>query len=178
MAKSATAVNRDGTGRSTASSGRATFAIGVFMLGTAFALSYALLNVWPNSTVENGATVWINLTESTALGIAMICGALGAYVHVATSFASYAGNRTLSSSWIWWFLLRPAIGAALALMAYFIMRSGVLLNGPLGELVSPPGIAALSAICGLFSKQVIDKVKNVSDTAFNTAQDAERHDKL
>jgi len=158
--------------------GRATFSVGLFLFSLAIVLAYLLLTVWPTSTVEEGRTVWLNLTESTALAIAMICGALGSYVHVATSFASFAGNRSLEPSWVWWFLLRPAIGAALALITYFLMRSGFLLDGPLGEVVSPFGIAAVSACVGLISKQAVDKMRNISDTAFNTAQDAERNDKL
>lgn len=177
MAKSSTS-DHDVQGRSSAAHGRTTFVVGLFMIATAFALAYLLLKTWPSSANEGGQTVWINLTESVALSITMICGALGSYVHVATSFASFAGNRSLRPSWVWWFVLRPAIGAALALMIYFIMRSGFLLDGPLGEVVSPFGIAAVSAITGVFSKQAIDKLKNISDTAFNSSQDAERFDKL
>lgn len=174
MARSTTAVNRDAQ----VSHGRATMIVGTFMVFMAFGLAYLLLQVWPQSTSEEGQIIWINLTEATALAIAMICGALGSFVHVATSFSSFAGNRSLKPSWVWWFLLRPPIGAALALMIYFIMRSGFLLDGPLGEVVSPTGIAAVSTTIGLFAKQAIDKLKNVSDTAFNSAQDSERYDKL
>jgi len=176
MTKTTTAGRDTAAARSTA--GRATFAVGFFLFSLAVALAYGLLYVWPTSVVENGDTVWLNLTETTGLSIAMICGALGAYIHVATSFASFAGNRSLEPSWIWWFVLRPAIGAALALMFYFVMRSGLMLDGPLGDAVSPFGIAAMSAVVGLISKQLIDKLRNVSDTTFNTAQDAERSDKL
>ena len=179
MAKSATTASQGRAGGSSAAgAGRATLVVGFFMFALGLLLAYGLLQVWPASSVADGHTVWINLTERTALSIAMICGALGAYVHVATSFASFAGNRTLQPSWLWWFLLRPVIGAAVALLIYFIMRSGFLLNGPLGSVVSPFGIAAVSAGIGLISKQAVDKLRNISDTAFNTAQDAERHDKL
>ncbi|MDJ0893722.1 MAG: hypothetical protein QNJ92_01160 [Alphaproteobacteria bacterium] len=178
MARSTGAVSRETPSKASVAHSRATLAVGIFMVLIAFALAYLLLKVWPQSTSEDGQIIWINLTESTALAIAMICGGLGSFVHVATSFSSFAGNRSLKPSWIWWFLLRPPIGAALALMVYFITRSGFLLDGPLGEVVSPTGIAALSATVGLFAKQAIDKLKNVSDVAFNSAQDAERYDKL
>ena len=46
------------------------------------------------------------------------------------------------------------------------------------EVISPFGIAALAGIVGLSSKQFIDKLKNITDTTFSTAQDDERADKL
>ena len=95
-----------------------------------------------------------------------------------SSFTSFAGNRSMSASWVWWFILRPPMGAAIALIAYFILRSGLLLDGQLGVQVSPFGIAALGGIIGLFSKQLIDKLRSVADTTFNTTQDENRADMI
>lgn len=152
--------------------------VGLFMMGLAGFLGYALLTVWPSSALQNGAVIWSGLTEGIGLSIAMIAGALGSFIHVATSFTSFAGNRSLSASWVWWFILRPPMGAAIALIAYFVLRSGVLLDGQLGVQVSPFGIAALGGIIGLFSKQIIDKLRSIADTTFDSVQDENRADKL
>ncbi len=157
---------------------RETVITGIFVAALGVFLALMLLRVWPSTAIRDGQVIWVNLTETSALTIVMVSGALGAFIHIATSFASYAGNRTLSPSWVWWFLLRPAIGAAMALVAYFVLRSGLLLDGDLGTDVSPFGIAALAGIVGLWSKQFIDKLKNVSDTAFSTSSDDQRTDKL
>jgi len=179
MANGTTTVNHKGRGHSPHhSAGRDTIVIGLFVAALVVFLAATLLRIWPTTSVINGQIVWVNLTEFTALAIVMISGALGAFIHIATSFASYAGNRTLTPSWFWWFMLRPAIGAAMALIAYFILRSGLLLDGNLGTDVSPFGIAALAGLIGLASKQFIDKFKNLSDLTFNTEQDEERTDKL
>src|SRR5262245_31444816 len=61
--------------------------------------------------------------------IVLCAGALGSYVHAATSFASYVGNRRLVLSWMWWYVLRPLIGMALALIFYFVLRGGLLSTG-------------------------------------------------
>lgn len=159
-------------------SGRETRTVGVFVAAMAVALAALLLKVWPSTQIVDGNMIWINLTEATALSIVMIAGALGAFIHVATSFTSYAGNRTLASSWVWWFIMRPPIGAALALIAYFILRSDLLLSGNLGTDVSPYGIAGLAGVVGLMSKQIVDKLRNVSNAAFDTEQDEHRTDKL
>ena len=152
--------------------------IGVFVAALGIALAALMLKVWPSTTIVDGKVVWVNLTESTALSIVMIAGALGSFIHIATSFTSYAGNRTLTASWVWWFVMRPAIGAALALIAYFIVRSDLLLSGHLGTEVSPYGIAGLAGVVGLMSKQLVDKLRYVSDAAFDTEQDEHRVDKL
>ncbi len=178
MAGATSRTQSDRMETSAAGSNAATMFVGAFMLLLALVLGWALLTVWPQATVENGQTIWINLTEVRALLVAIISGALGSYVHSATSFSSFAGNRRLKPSWIWWFMLRPPIGAGLALMVYFVLRSGLLLDGPLGEVVSPFGIAAVCACIGLFSKQTVDKLKAISDTALNNDQDIERTDKL
>lgn len=170
-------VRRETSGAA-AGGGSVTFLVGVFTFMLAALLAYWLLAAWPTSTVEAGKVIWIGFTESIGLQIAMICGALGAFVHVATSFASFAGNRSLKPSWVWWFLLRPAVGAAMALIFYFVLRSGLLLDGPLGLAVSPFGVAAMSALVGLFSKHLVDKFRMISDAAFSSGNDTERHDKL
>ena len=178
MAKSTSAADHRGGRAAQSLTGRETLVVGFFMMGLAGFLGYALLTVWPSSSVEKGVVVWLGLTENIGLSIAMIAGALGSFIHVATSFTSFAGNRSLSASWVWWFILRPPMGAAIALIAYFVLRSGLLFDGQLGVQVSPLGIAALGGIIGLFSKQIIDKLRSVADTTFNTPQDENRADKL
>ncbi len=178
MAKSTSATDHRGGRAAQSLTGRETLVVGIFMMGLAGFLGYALLTVWPSSSVEKGVVIWSGLTENIGLSIAMIAGALGSFIHVATSFTSFAGNRSLSASWVWWFILRPPMGAAIALLAYFVLRSGLLLDGQLGVQVSPFGIAALGGMIGLFSKQIIDKLRSVADTTFNTPQDENRADKL
>lgn len=154
------------------------FLTGLFMLAVAAGLVAGLLYVWPSSGAIAGAIVWFGLTEASALMIAGLAGALGAFIHAATSYASFTGNRTFRTTWVWWFMLRPLIGAVLGVISYFLLRSGMLGEGALGITVSPFGIAALAAICGLVSKQLVDKLRNVLDTALDSNGDAERADRL
>jgi hypothetical protein len=155
-----------------------TFVMGIFMMALAAGLGGLLLYLWPASSMEAGKVVWTGLNETIALAIVMISGALGSFIHIANSFTSFVGNRRLSASWVWWFLLRAPMGSALALVVYFILRSGFLLDGGLGTQLSPFGIAAIGAVVGIASKQIIDKLRNVADTTFNTNEDDMRVDKL
>ncbi len=178
MAGSSTVVDQNRRRPAQYVDGFGTLVVGVFMMALAGGLGALLLYVWPSSSTVADKVVWTGLNETIALAIVMITGALGSFIHIATSFASFVGNRRLSASWVWWFLLRAPMGAALALVAYFILRSGFLLDGGLGTQLSPFGIAAVGAVIGLASKQIIDKLRNVADTTFNTSEDDMRVDKL
>jgi hypothetical protein len=48
--------------------------------------------------------------------LVIIAGMLGSFVHGATSLADYAGNNNFNKNWTWFYLLRPVIGMALALV--------------------------------------------------------------
>jgi hypothetical protein len=119
--------------------------------------------------------------------LVLLVGAIGSYVHSASSIVDYLGNRTFISSWVWWYLLRPFIGMMLALIFYFVFRGGFITGGvnPSGEdaakFINPFGIAALAGLVGMFSKVASDKLNEVFSTLFRPAPgqgDAKRGDKL
>ncbi len=175
-------------------SGSMTFFVGLTLAVVGLALFASLFEVWP--TVERGRTsamteigasllfglYTLKLTQSTGLLLlAALGGALGAYIHTVTSFSTYVGNRAFKSSWIWWYLLRIFAGAALALLLYFAFRGGLITADDASEDVNPYGVAALAGLAGLFSKQAIDKLKEVFDVFFRTPSnegDATRSDKV
>lgn len=125
------------------------------------------------------------LTTDLSLFLLVVAASgLGAYIHVATSFATYVGNGTFALSWLWWYVLRFLIGIALAVIVYLVLRGGlvnVTTFGSTASQVNPYGVAAVAGLCGLFSKQAVDKVRQVFDTIFQTPPhygDDERKDKL
>jgi hypothetical protein len=101
--------------------------------------------------------------------LALLAGALGSYLHVAQSFANFVGHRTAERSWVWWYMLRAPIGAALGVLFYFVIRAG-LTSG--ATEVSAYGVVAFGALAGLFSKQATNKLAEVFDTLFRTADKA------
>ena len=110
--------------------------------------------------------------------IVLTSGALGSYIHSATSFADYVGNRKIAVSWVWWYILRTFIGLTLAMIFYFVLRGGLLTASPAPESINPFGIAAVSGMAGMFSKQAADKLREVFDTLFKTEKPVERADDL
>ena len=119
--------------------------------------------------------------DERLLLLVIVAGMLGAFVHGATSLADYIGNNAYNRNWTWFYLLRPAIGMALALVFYFAVRGGFLSTTGGAKDINPYGIAALAAMVGMFSKQATDKLSEVFGTLFRSAPgqgDAKREDKL
>jgi hypothetical protein len=120
-------------------------------------------------------------TEEAVLFMVILLGALGGFLHLASSMANYVGNRQLLRSWVVYYFLIPFQGAALAPIVYLLLRVGVLnpANTQPGS-ASPTaslnliGIYAFAALTGLFSKQAIEMLAEVFSTIFKrvNAKDA------
>ena len=128
-------------------------------------------------------TIWTTLEERLIL-LVVSAGALGSYIHSATSYSDYRGNQEFGPSWLLWYLLRPLVGVCLALIVYFAMRGGLLsmvLSGDVAkeaQNINPFGIAAISGLTGMFSKQAADKLAEVFTTLFKSAADENRKNSL
>ena len=114
--------------------------------------------------------------------LVIIAGFLGSFIHVAVSVADYVGNRRLVSSWIYWYLLRLPVGSSLAVIVYLLIRGGILTGNTSGTDLQPFGIVGISALAGLFSKQAMDKLREVFETLFQPKEETrkayERSDKM
>jgi hypothetical protein len=169
--------------------------LGVALLFLGCLLVYLFLCLWPGA-IEKGADVnqvqevmhlWgrvvflqMTLDERLILTV-MVAGALGSFVHVATSFGDFVGNEKLANNWIWWYILRPFVAMALAAIFYFVVRGGFLSAGSQADSLNIYGIVAVAGMVGMFSKQATDKLGEVFDTLFKTGQgagDSARKDSL
>lgn len=173
--------------------------LGAFLLVLGAFLGTLLVALWPvidimRQVADAGSTAttteitisWLggsfsSSPEGALLLIVIVFGALGAFIHTVTSFADYVGNQRFEASWMWWYLLRPFIGTALALVFYVAIRGGFFAQEAQTSDVNPFGIAALAGLAGLFSKQATDKLREVFDTLFRTGEgggDDQRRDPL
>jgi hypothetical protein len=156
-------------------------ALGIGLVLLAIALAYLVACVWPASfgpDTPGGKAVTIafigtNGTLATTadvqlLMLVMVAGALGSFLHTATSFADFVGNEKLARSWLWWYLLKPFVGMGLAVIFYLVIRGGFLSAGAEAGKVNIYGIAALAGLTGMFSKQATDKLGEVFTTLFQT----------
>ncbi len=119
--------------------------------------------------------------DERLLLLVIVAGILGSFIHGATSLADYIGNDAFNRRWTWFYLLRPVIGMALALVFYFVIRGGFLTTNVGATDINPYGIAALAGLVGMFSKQATDKLSEVFSTLFKSGSgegDEKRKDSL
>jgi hypothetical protein len=118
------------------------------------------------------------LSQGELFLAAMLAGGIGSYIHGVNSFVTYVGNRSFRSSWAPWYLLRPFMGVAMAVIFYVVVRGGVLVMSGGVSQVDPYAMMTVAALAGMFSKQASDKLAEVFDTLFRSRGDDERGDKL
>lgn len=165
---------------------------GFVLVAVGVALITAIVELWPavqkasaSSTSSQAVHFLFGLftikitSDTSLLVLVIVVAAIGAYVHAATSFADYVGNKRFVASWTWWYALRLFIGISLALLLYFAVRGGFISASSNSTNVNPYGIAALAGLAGLFSKQATDKLREVFETMFHVSKgDAQRKDDL
>ncbi len=115
-------------------------------------------------------------SDATLLLLVVLASAVGSFVHVATSFANYAGRNRFEISWVTWYALRCLIGAGLATVFYFVVRAGFFSGDAPNSAVNAYGIAAVAGFVGLFSRQATDKLRELFDTLFKTEGSEEEVD--
>lgn len=166
-------------------------AISLWMFLTTLFLISGLVRVWPEATqspsigsitnqsgtASNASNVAIQKPtaeelkamkeqQRTTILLILLLGALGAQVHAVQSFADFVGNGSFSSSWAFWYIKRPLIGALVALISYSAVVGGVM---GLDSVYKTSGgnLWGLTAICllsGLYSRMVTDKMYEVFST--------------
>jgi hypothetical protein len=105
-----------------------------------------------------------------------LAGAPGGLIHGASSFATFAGNRQFKTSWTWWYIMRPVFEAAVALVVYLVVRSGMgtgdlSLSG--GDCLKTAGFAGL---IGRFAEPAMLKFKDIFNTTFTPRDDPRKEE--
>lgn len=155
--------------------------IGVVSLLLTILVLIALIHLWP---INVGGQQWagpfglkLNAIpfEARLIYIVLLSGALGSLVYTLTSFARHMGTGDYDDAWAWWYILRIPIGMLLALIMYFALRGGFFAPTTSGtitakDVVNPFGFAAIAALAGMFSKQAVDKLKELFDAIFKVSK--------
>jgi hypothetical protein len=112
---------------------------------------------------------WITRDVQLLL-IAIFAGAIGSFLHGLKSLTDFIGNRTAIASWFWWYISRPFMGMALALVFYAVLRGGFVIGSPAdAKVVNPFGVLAIGALVGMFSDKAAQKLGEVFDVVFKGA---------
>ncbi|MEM9920108.1 MAG: hypothetical protein AAF990_18575 [Bacteroidota bacterium] len=105
-------------------------------------------------------------SESVLILITLIVGAIGSWLHATSSFIAFVGNREFITSWIPWYVIRPMIGAVLALIFYVVIRAGLTNSSGVPAELSYFSVAAFAGLVGLFTERATKKLGEVFDVVF------------
>lgn len=95
--------------------------------------------------------------------VVVYAGALGGLIHGLSSLAHHARENDFQPNFVYWYISRPFLGAALALAVYFAFRGGIISDTNI-DILNPYGVAAISIVVGLGSKKITDKLRDLFDT--------------
>ena len=117
--------------------------------------------------------------EIQLLLIVLVAGGLGCLIHGLKSIAVFIGNRIAISSWFWWYITRPLLGMAMAMVFYALLRGGFLAGTPSdAKVISPFGVLGIGALVGMFTDKAIGKLAEIFDLLFRSKADDATKDKL
>jgi len=71
----------------------------------------------------------------------------------------------MGGSWFWWYMSRPFIGMAMALIFHVVLRGGFLVNTAAdGTVANPFSVVALGALVGMFADKAAVKLGEIFET--------------
>jgi hypothetical protein len=147
--------------------------LGFFLLIIPVILVFFIIDFWP---VKNAANTWSNTTmimgfqlsfHLRMLLLVLLAGALGSYIHVATSFSYHIARRDYEPHWYWWYWMRLPVGATLALVFIMIIEGGLFVVSTSYSDSTPITTIGVAALIGLFSRHALEKLRDIFDVVFN-----------
>jgi hypothetical protein len=109
------------------------------------------------------------------LVIVALFGALGGLLHATNSLVAFVGNRTFVSSWAFFYMARPFVGAVMALLVFLVFKGH--LSNEIVKMSEIFSIAAVAGLVGMFSDRTAEKLKEVFDVVLGPKAD-QRANKL
>lgn len=128
----------------------------------------------PNSTnliipiPDDDIDKWKGDREKYLIIVNALFGILGGSTYGLASLTIWIANNKYEKSWTLWYISRPIIGGALALIFYFLLRAGLVGGFPIN--VGDFGFAAISIIIGLLATTAMKKLRDVFDVLFGIAK--------
>ncbi len=149
--------------------------LGFFLLIIPVILVFFIIDFWP-VPVKDTANAWSDTSMILGLNLSfhlrmlmlvLLAGGLGSYIHVATSFSYHIAKRDFEPHWYWWYWMRIPIGAILALITIMITDGGLFVAPAANNDATPITTIGIAALIGLFSRQAVEKLRDIFDVVFN-----------
>jgi hypothetical protein len=102
--------------------------------------------------------------------VTMFAAGIGASITTILGYLEHASSdRDFRASYVPWYVARPLLGLLLGVVFYFVIKGGLLatVGSQNADNIDVYGLAAFAALVGMFSKQAIEKLREVFATLFS-----------
>lgn len=107
------------------------------------------------------------------LVFALAMGAAGGGLAGLRALAEHRAAEDFKTSYTWWYVIRPLIGAGLAVIVYLILRAGLVGAAPT-TVLNAFGVGSVAALSGLFAQNVLVRLNLVIEALFgSTVEDSQ-----
>ena len=161
----------------------ATLPIGLWLAVISLVLIAGLFEVLS----PNPAIMWLSAgsgsggsgtasAEMRNLFVTIFAAGVGSMITTILGYLKHASERRdFMLSFVPWYFARPLIGVLLGVVFYFVLKGGLLVTVGATDAssINVYGLGGLAALVGLFSKNAVEKLRDVFGTLFTTEADAQ-----
>jgi|SRR6056297_40904 len=154
-----------------------TLLVAIVLVGLLFIYIWALLFVLaPPDMDRTDSELLITLANPNfrELLVAFLAAGIGSTIATIYAYLRHACTlQDFDPAFIPWYFLRPLLGSLLGIVFYWLIRGGILAVLPPEQQGTPldldvTGLAGVSALVGLFSRQAIEKLRELFHVIFVT----------
>ncbi len=100
-------------------------------------------------------------TEFSLVIIVILMAIIGSVAVLILTFSSRAGHETLERGYLWWYLTRPIAAAGVGVLFYMTVIAGYFNQAAAHGRAALVVAAAIGGLAGLFTDQVLQKMRGV-----------------
>ncbi len=139
--------------------------VGGSLAGLMFWLLYTVIASWQAESTqvsiyfikEPYIDFQLDSYDRYVLNLLVFMGAIGGTLHALLSFSIHCGKESLTQHWFPFYLLKPFVGAGMALAVYLVFRGALFSKG--AEDINLFGFAGLTILAGLFAELPLRNLK-------------------
>jgi len=141
-----------------------------YLVGTEILVVYSLIQLWPSGGGGRVSFLFWRFAvsdDTRFILLSAFAGTLGASTHMLRSLLWYVRNRVLTTKSIWQFVSLPFVAATLTCLAFILLRNGLINEQTRSGAFNPFAVVALSGFIGMFSGQIVEKLRTILVTRLN-----------
>ena len=104
----------------------------------------------------------------SVLVFAAAMGATGGGLAGLRALADHRSREDFKVSFTWWYVIRPLIGAGLAVVVYMVLRAGLVGAAPT-TVLNAFGVGSVAALSGLFAQNVLERLNLVIEALLGSS---------